>query len=141
MALSRRKFLGTALTVSASGLIVDCAATRATAETRDLLVLDSEHVVVTLSRETGCVVKLGSKDQAWNLEGAGMRLHVPAPEHRFHYLTERHAGKPRIEADNKQAIITWMGFESPRMGKLRTIFAPESRVIFSCMVACCVRGP
>ena len=79
---------------------------------------ESEHLLVTISRETGCVTKLESKDQVWNLEGAGMRLHVPAPEHRFHYLTERHAGRPQIESDDKQAIITWTGFESQRMGKL-----------------------
>src|SRR5579863_5865947 len=118
MSLSRRKFLGTALSVSASGLIVDSVGSRAAITPAELFVLESERLVVTMSRETGCVARLESKDQAWHLEGAGMRLHVPAPEHRFHYLTERHAGKPRIEADNKQAIITWVGFESPRMGRL-----------------------
>ena len=64
------------------------------------------------------MAKLESKDQAWKMQGAGMRLHVPAPEHRFHYLNERHAGTPRIESDGAQATITWAGFESDRMGKL-----------------------
>lgn len=118
MSLSRRKFLGTALTVSASGLMVDSVTSHAATAPGELFVLESDHLVVTLSRETGCVAKLESKDHAWHLEGAGMRLHVPAPEHRFHYLTERHAAKPRIEADNKQAVVTWVGFESQRMGKL-----------------------
>ena len=80
--------------------------------------LGNEHILVTLSRETGCVIRLESIDQVWKLDGAGMRLQVPAPEHRFHYLTEHHAGKPRIESDDKRAIITWAGFESQRMGKL-----------------------
>ncbi len=118
MALSRRKFLGAALTAGASGLMINGAAARSAAASPELLSLESEHLLVTISRETGCVTKLQSRDQAWNLEGAGMRLHVPAPEHRFHYLTERHATRPKIESDNKQAIITWTGFESQRMGKL-----------------------
>ena len=118
MALSRRKFLGAALTAGASGLMSDGEAARSAAASPDLLVLESEHMLVTVSRETGCVTKLQSRDQAWNLQGAGMRLHVPAPEHRFHYLTERHAARPTIESDNTQAAITWSGFESQRMGKL-----------------------
>ena len=117
MALSRRKFLGAALTAGASGFIVDGAASSAAASP-DLLVLESDQIQLTISRETGCIAKLESKDHAWQLDGAGMRLHVPAPEHRFHYLTEHHAGKPHIELDGKQAIITWTGFESQRMGKL-----------------------
>jgi hypothetical protein len=116
MAISRRKFLGSALTAGASGLIANATTARAAAP--DLLMLESEHLTVAIDRETGCVAKLESKDQAWKMQGAGMRLHVPAPEHRFHYLTERHAGKPRIEADGTGAIITWTGFESDRMGKL-----------------------
>ncbi len=116
MALSRRKFLGTALTAGASGLIVNAAT--ASAATPDLLVLENDRLIVAIDRETGCVAKLESKDQAWKMQGAGMRLHVPAPEHRFHYLTERHAGKPRIESDGVQATITWTGFESDRLGKL-----------------------
>jgi len=118
MAISRRKFLGTALTASASGLIVNAASASAAAATPDLLVLENDHLAVAIDRETGCIAKLESKDQAWKMQGAGMRLHVPAPEHRFHYLTERHAGKPRIESDSTHATITWTGFESDRMGKL-----------------------
>ncbi len=118
MNLSRRKFLGTALTASASGLIVNATTASAAATTPDLLVLENDRLTVAIDRETGCVAKLESKDQAWKMQGAGMRLHVPAPEHRFHYLTERHAGKPRIESDGTHATITWAGFESDRMGKL-----------------------
>jgi len=118
MAISRRKFLGTALTVGTSGLIVNAATASAAVATPDLLVLENDHVLIAIDRETGCVAKLESKDQAWKMQGAGMRLHVPAPEHRFHYLTERHAGKPRIELDGTSATITWNGFESDRMGKL-----------------------
>src|ERR1039458_9930739 len=116
MAISRRKFLGTALGAGASGLIVN--ATTASAAAPDLLVLENDHLFVAIDRETGCIAKLESKDQAWKMQGAGMRLHVPAPEHRFHYLTERHTGKPRIESDGTHATITWTGFESDRMGKL-----------------------
>ncbi len=118
MTLSRRKFMGKALTAGVSGFIVNGTPSVAAAASADLLVLGNEHLLVTISRETGCVLKVESKDQVWNLEGAGMRLHVPAPEHRFHYLTENHAGKPRIESDDKQAVLTWTGFESQRMGKL-----------------------
>ena len=75
-------------------------------------------MIVAIDRHTGCIDKLESKDGAWKLRGAGMRLHVPAPEHRFHYLTERHAAKPVIESDTNHATITWTGFESDRMGKL-----------------------
>ncbi len=116
MTISRRKFLGTALTAGASGLIVNAAT--ASAATPDLLVLENDHLTVAIDRKTGCVAKLESKDQAWKMQGAGMRLHVPAPEHRLHYLTERHSGKPRIESDGTRATITWNGFESDRLGKL-----------------------
>jgi hypothetical protein len=118
MTISRRNFLGTALTAGASGLIVNAATASAAVTTPDLLVLENDHLLVTINRETGCVDKLESKDHAWKMQGAGMRLHVPAPEHRFHYLTERQAGKPRIESDGTHATIIWNGFESDRMGKL-----------------------
>jgi len=118
MSYSRRKFLGTALTVGASGLIINAAAPHAAAASSDLLILENDHLLIAVNRATGCVDKLESKDQAWKLQGAGMRLHVPAPEHRFHYLTEHHSNKPLIESDNTYATITWTGFESDRMGKL-----------------------
>jgi hypothetical protein len=116
MAFSRRKFLGAALSAGASGLMVGADAP--TAAAADPLILENEHLLLAIDRETGCVDKLESKDQAWKLQGAGMRLHVPAPEHRFHYLTERHAARPKIESDGKQATIAWSGFESDRLGKL-----------------------
>ena len=118
MALSRRKFLGVALTAGASGLMVNAAAPGAVAAAPDLLLLENDHWLVAINRETGCVDTLESKDQAWKLQGAGLRLHVPAPEHRFHYLTEHHAPKPRIESGSSDVAITWSGFESDRMGKL-----------------------
>ncbi len=86
MPLSRRKFLGTALTAGASGLIVNAATPSATAAPPDFLVLENDRLTVAIDRETGCIARLESKDQAWKMQGAGMRLHVPAPEHRFHYL-------------------------------------------------------
>jgi len=115
MPFSRRKFLGTALTASASGLI---APTAAPSTTPDLLILSSPSLLVAIDRNTGCLHRLESKDGAWRLQGAGLRLHVPAPDHRFHYLNESHSAKPRIESDNQLATITWSGFLSPRMGKL-----------------------
>ena len=118
MTLSRRKFLGTALTAGASGLIVNATVASAATATPDLLVLENDHWLVAIDRETGCVARLESKDQAWKMQGAGMRLHVPAPEHRFHFFTERHTGKPRIESDGAHATINWTGFSSDRMGKL-----------------------
>ena len=118
MTLSRRKFLGEVLTASASGLIVNAATPSAVAAASDLLLLENEYLLVAIDRETGCVAKIESRDQSWKLEGAGLRLHVPAPEHRFHYLTERHASKPQIESDGNHATIGWAGFESDRMGKL-----------------------
>lgn len=117
MKFSRRKFLGTALTAGASGLISHTAA-QAAAAGPDLLTLESGSLLVAIDRKTGCVDRIESKDHAWKLQGAGMRLHVPAPDHRFHYLTQSQAGAPRIESDGKQATITWAGFESERMGKL-----------------------
>ena len=116
MALSRRRFLGSALGAGAAGLVAAPVA-RAAAEGVDLLVLKNEHWTVAIDRATGCVTSLESV-QGWRLHGAGMRLHVPAPEHRFHYLTEKHAGAPRIESDSSHAAITWAGFTSRRMGKL-----------------------
>jgi hypothetical protein len=106
MALSRRRFLSTALTAGVSGLIVNGTAPNGGTASPDLLVLGNLHLIVTISRETGCVIRLGSSDQVWELDGAGMRLHVPAPDHRFHYLTERHVARPRIESDDRRAVIT-----------------------------------
>jgi hypothetical protein len=116
--VSRRKFLGSALTASASGLIVDLSASAAEAAPPDLLMLENDHLLVAINRQTGCVDKLESKDQAWKLRGGGLRLHVPAPDHRFHYLTEHHGSTPRIESDSSHATIAWKGFESDRMGHL-----------------------
>jgi hypothetical protein len=116
MTFSRRKFLGTALTAGASGLLVQASAQ--TTPAPDLLLLESDALLVAINRNTGCIDRIESKDHAWKLRGAGMRLHVPAPDHRFHYLSESHSAKPRIDADNKQATITWAGFNSDRMGKL-----------------------
>ena len=106
MTLSRRKFLGGVLTASASGLIVNAATPSAVAAASDLLLLENEYLLVAIDRETGCVAKIESRDQSWKLEGAGLRLHVPAPEHRFHYLTERHASKPQIESDGNLAALS-----------------------------------
>src|ERR1035437_631275 len=117
MTYSRRKFLGTALSAGASRLIAHASAQSAAAGP-DLFYLESDSLIISIDRKSGCVNRIESKDGAWKLQGAGMRIHVPAPEHRFHYVTERHAGAPRIESDGRQAAIMWMGFESERMGKL-----------------------
>jgi hypothetical protein len=118
MALSRRRFLGTALTAGASGLVAAPAAAKASPAAPDLLALEDESLRVTIDRATGCIVSIESKDGAWKLQGAGMRLHVPAPEHRFHYLTERQTAKPGIDSDATHATIRWSGFHSERMGAL-----------------------
>ena len=136
MTLSRRKFVGAAWTAGVTGFITKGASAAGATVSADPLVLRNEHLLVRISRETGCVQRVESGDQVWNLEGAGMRLHVPAPEHRFHYLTESHAVKPRIESDEQQAVITWAGFESQRMGKLdievkETVRVQDAGVHFS----------
>jgi len=118
MTISRRRFLGTALTAGAVGFIVNGESTAAGAADRDVLVLEGEAMLVAIDRATGCVDRIASKDHAWEMRGGGMRLHVPAPEHRFHYLSEHHAAKPRIDSDGTLATITWSGFDSERMGKL-----------------------
>ena len=118
MTISRRKFLGTALTAGASGLVARAASPGVAAAAPDLLILEDDSLSISINRENGCVNKLESKDQAWQLQGVGMRLHVPAPDHRLNYLSERNTGKPRIESDGKQATIAWAGFESDRMGNL-----------------------
>jgi Domain of unknown function (DUF6259) len=115
MSLSRRKFIGTALTAGATGLLANPAAP---AVEPDLLTLENDHWLIAIDRATGCVSSLDSRDKSWTLHGAGLRLHVPAPEHRFHYLTEHHTGSPHIESDSKNASINWSGFTSDRMGKL-----------------------
>ncbi|MGO8718824.1 MAG: DUF6259 domain-containing protein [Acidobacteriaceae bacterium] len=118
MALSRRKFLGTSLTASAAGLFANVASPSSAELAPDMVVLQSEALRVAIHSDSGCVQELATRDGAWKLQRAGLRLHVPAPDHRFHYLSERNTGKPLIESDGEQAIITWAGFESDRMGKL-----------------------
>ncbi len=118
MTLSRRRFFGVALTAGTSALISNTAQAQAGATSEDMLLLENGSVLVAIERSTGCVARLESKDGAWKMEGAGMRLHVPAPEHRFHFLTEAHTGSPRIESHGDRATITWNGFTSARMGKL-----------------------
>jgi len=121
MSLSRRRFFASAFTAGAAGLVPNLAQALAqlqTAPQEDLLVLENGTALVGIDRATGCVARLESKDGAWKIQGAGMRLHVPAPDHRYHFLTEAHTGKPRIESDKISATITWSAFTSARMGKL-----------------------
>ncbi len=118
MTVSRRRFLGTALTAGASSLIVNRTAAGQATAAADVLVLENEHWRIGIDRATGCVTSLASRDRAWKMQGAGLRLHVPAPEHRFHYLSEKETGKPHIDADEREAAITWSGFHSERMGEL-----------------------
>jgi len=98
--------------------MVNLSAPAAEAAAPDLLTLENDHLLVAINRQTGCVDKLESRDQSWKLRAGGLRLHVPAPDHRFHYLTEHHGGKPRIESGSNHATIAWNGFESDRMGRL-----------------------
>ena len=130
MTYSRRKFLGTALTAGASGLIAH-ASTQTAATEPDLLRLESDSLLVSIDRQSGCIHRIDSKDSAWKLQEAGMRLHVPAPDHRFHFLTEKQAGAPRIESDGSQATITWAGFESDRLGKLAIEVRQSVRLVGS----------
>ena len=118
MAISRRTFLGISLAASASGVLEGARKIEAEASAPDLLVLENDQVAISLNRRTGCVESLFAKQQDWKLRGAGMRLHVPAPEHRYHYLTERNAGPPAIELSANSATLTWTGFNSDRLGKL-----------------------
>jgi hypothetical protein len=116
MTISRRNFLGTALSAGVAGFTANCQASAAAPP--DLLLLQSDALLVAIDRATGCLGRIETKDHAWQIGGGGMRLHVPAPDHRFHYLSEHQAAKPRIESDNIHATITWSGFESERMGML-----------------------
>jgi hypothetical protein len=118
MTVSRRQFLGAALAAGATELIASPAPARAAGASADLVTLHNEFLLVTIDRLTGCVRQLESKDGAWKMQGAGMRMHVPAPDYRFHYLTEAQTGKPQVETDGNQAAIIWSGFTSDRMGQL-----------------------
>ena len=118
MAISRRTFLGTSLAASASGVLQGARKIEAEASAPDLLVLENDQISISLNRQTGCVESLVAIQQDWKLRGAGMRLHVPAPDHRYHYLTERNAGPPAIESTANGATVTWAGFNSDRLGKL-----------------------
>jgi hypothetical protein len=118
MSVSRRSFLSAALTAGASSLVASGTSLRARAAEPDVVTLENESLLVTVDRATGCVHTLESKDGAWKIQGAGMRLHVPAPDHRFHFLTEAHTSRPQIDADKNGTAITWKSFESARMGKL-----------------------
>src|ERR1700722_19772016 len=118
MAVSRRKFIGTALGAGATGLIATPGASLAARAAYNLLTIENESWRVGIDRATGCITSLESREQGWMLRGAGLRLHVPAPEHRFHYLSEHHAESPHIEVEGNHAAIAWEGFNSERMGKL-----------------------
>lgn len=117
MSISRRKFLGTALTAGSAGALLNPGLKAGSAAAKPL-VLENDRLLIAINRETGCVDRLESKDQIWKLRGGGLRLHIPAPGHRLHYLTERNAGSPGIESNGQGAVITWPGFQSDRLGKL-----------------------
>ena len=118
MRISRRRFLRTTLTASTTGLLVNGKAVAAAAPARDLIVLESDAMLVVIDPVTRCIDRIESKHHAWQMRGGGMRLHVPAPYHRYHYLSEHHAAKPHIDPDGTQVTIRCSGFESERMGKL-----------------------
>ena len=58
MALSRRKFLGTAFTVGASGLIAHASSARTDEAAPDLLKLENDRMLAAIDRQTGCIVRL-----------------------------------------------------------------------------------
>lgn len=118
MPISRREFLGTALVVSASGFAAGGTSPAAAAATTGRHVLENEDLLVAIDQETGCVERIESKDGAWKLRGGGMRLHVPAPERRYNFVTEKDASRPAIDLEDDQAAITWREFENKRLGKL-----------------------
>ena len=103
ISFSRRKFLGTSLTAGAAGLLGNIASPSSADTSPDMVILQNDQIRVSILSESGCVQELATKDGAWKLQGAGLRLHVPAPDHRFHYLSERSTNKPLIEADDKQS--------------------------------------
>lgn len=133
---SRRKFLSNVLAAGASGCVVNLNAQSINIAPPNVLTLENDHWHLTLDKKTGCIAKLESKTQGWKVQGAGMRLHVPAPEHRFHYLSEQQASEPYIESSRNQVDIIWRGFVSERMGKLEievkeTIRLDEAALNFS----------
>jgi hypothetical protein len=119
MPISRRGFLSKALQATTSATLLTTLPYKAQAQTPDHLTLENEHTHITLDRNTGTIVTLQTKDGAWNLQGNGLRLHVPAPEHRLNYLTERNAPSPTIVSTTPNSVtITWLSFTSDRLGKL-----------------------
>ena len=118
MTISRRQFLGTALTASASGLLLNTAEPTMSAETSDRVSITNDHLLIEVNCATGCLNRFESKHHGWTLKGAGMRLHVPAPNHRYHFLNEKSTGRPVIESNGNDLAITWHGFQSERLGLL-----------------------
>lgn len=96
MSILRRKFLGSALTASAAaGVLLHAGEEPAVAETPNLLAIENDDLAIAIDRRTGCLDRLESKDGSWKLKGGGMRLHVPVPDHRYHYLTDQPGGGGR----------------------------------------------
>jgi hypothetical protein len=136
MPISRREFLGTTLAASASGLVAGATTPAAAQTAGGRIVLQNDNLQVAIDRETGCVERIESKDGAWRMRGGGMRLHVPAPQHRFNFVTESNTGRPAIDLNDNQVTIRWRGFDNERLGKLdievkEAIRLDEKRVEFS----------
>ena len=129
MGVDRRTFIGASMAL---------AATRLDARTigaSSLVTLENARLRIDFDRARGTILGIIDKQSGWRVRGqrdaAALRLHVPLPERRAHFLTEADAKRVRVEpsADGTAVRLTWSAFESPIAGALPITVAATARLV------------
>jgi len=122
--ITRRSFLVGAASISALGNLPSPA--RADAPPADTIVLEDEHLRVVFDRQYGSLLTLENKQTGWRVQdrsqfGAGFRMHVPLPERRTSFVTEKENPLQSAEMHPESSGVTFL------WGKLKSPHAPIRR--------------
>jgi hypothetical protein len=91
----------------------------------DTIVLEDGHLRAVFDRQYGSLLTLENKQTGWRVQdrsqfGAGFRMHVPLPERRTHFVTEKENPLESAETHAGMSGVTflWSKLKSPHAGTL-----------------------
>ena len=113
--ISRRSFLAGAAGISTLGALPAPARSDPPA---DSIVLENDQVRAVFDRKYGSLLTLENKQTGWRVQdrvqfGAGFRMHVPLPERRTNFVTEKENPLQSAEMHPGTAASLSSGATSP----------------------------